>query len=444
MEIPENARTALARLEAAGYEAYLVGGCVRDALLGLTPLDWDLCTSARPEETEAVFSGFRLVETGLRHGTVTVLTDGGALEITTFRADGVYSDARRPDAVRFVSSLREDLARRDFTCNAMAYGTRTGLVDLFGGADDLRRRLLRCVGEPDARFREDALRLLRALRFASRLGFGIEPRTAAALHADRELLRAVSAERVFAELKGILTGADAGRVLREFADVLFVALPELEPLRGYEQGLPDHRWDAWEHTLRAVDAAPRDPVLRLALLLHDAGKPDTRTAERDGRVRYPGHAARSRELAAAALARLRCDNATRDAVLALIENHSGEPPRTLADARRELAALGQEGARRLAAVRAADAAGHGTEGGARKLAEDRRGAALTEQAIAEGGCLSLGDLAVNGDDLLALGVPRGPAVGETLRALLDAVLAGETPNRREPLLALARDRRGAG
>ena len=245
----------LTALRRAGCQAYPVGGCVRDSLLGREPADWDLATSALPEQTEAALAGYRLVETGLKHGTVTALTDGGPVEITTFRTDGAYHDGRHPDRVAFVPSLEEDLARRDFTVNAMALAPDGTVIDLYGGREDLAAGLIRCVGEPSRRFGEDALRILRALRFASKLDFAIEPETARRALADRALLDRVSRERVMAELSGILTGPGAGRVLRQYGPVIFQVIPELAPQAGFDQKNPNHIHDIWTHTTMAVDAA---------------------------------------------------------------------------------------------------------------------------------------------------------------------------------------------
>ena len=258
LNIPEYAALALDRLEAAGYESYVVGGCVRDALLGRTPHDWDITTSsAAPEEVEAVFRGCRVLETGIKHGTVTLMTDGGPLEITAFRSEGDYSDGRRPDSVVFVRDIHEDLLRRDFTVNAMAYSPRRGLRDDFGGREDLSGRVLRCVGRADDRLREDALRILRALRFCARYGLAAEQETDAALRRNRARLGNVSAERIFSELKGILTAPGAGTMMLSYPEIFFTVFPEMEPMLGFDQHRPDaHIYDVWEHTAHAVDAAP--------------------------------------------------------------------------------------------------------------------------------------------------------------------------------------------
>ena len=321
LTLPPQVHTALDRLAAAGWEAYVVGGAVRDALRGCAAGDWDITTNAEPAQVERIFAGERLIETGLKHGTVTVLLGGLPLEITTYRVDGDYTDHRRPDAVRFTRSLREDLLRRDFTMNALAYNPRTGLVDICGGAEDIARGIVRCVGEPDRRFQEDGLRILRALRFASVLGFQITPETAAAIHRNAALLQYLAAERVRSELTKLLCGQNVGAVLREFADVPAVPIPELRPMFGFEQHNPHHDRDVWQHTVAVVAHIPPEPVLRWAALLHDVGKPPCFSRGPDGVGHFYGHAAKSAELADAVLMRLRFDTAGRTRITQLIRYH---------------------------------------------------------------------------------------------------------------------------
>lgn len=297
MTIPQDALTILQRLNDAGEEAYVVGGCVRDALLGVTPKDWDICTSARPEEMQRIFSGMHVVETGLKHGTLTVVLHHTPYEVTTFRVDGAYTDHRHPDGVTFVTDVTMDLARRDFTVNAMAYHPVRGLVDAFGGREDLARRLIRCVGRPEARFEEDALRILRALRFASVYDFDIDPETASAIHALYPTMAQVAAERIRVELSKLLCGKGVGRILRDYSDVITFLLPELAPSVGFEQHTPYHRFDVWEHTVRAVEAVAPTEALRLTMLLHDSGKPACFTMDAQGVGHAYGHQKRSTELA---------------------------------------------------------------------------------------------------------------------------------------------------
>jgi len=442
MNVPTHAAFALNALEAAGFESYIVGGCVRDSLLGREPQDWDICTAARPEETLAVFAGQRLLPTGLQHGTVTLLTDGGPLEITTFRTESGYSDGRHPDSVAFVSSIREDLSRRDFTVNAMAWSPRRGLVDPFGGQADLAAGVLRCVGEPERRFGEDALRILRCLRFAGRYGFSIHGDTAAALLSCRSLLERVSAERIFSELRGILCGAAAGDMLRQFPGVFFAVLPELEPMLGFDQRYPRaHHLDVWGHTAAVVEAVPPTPVLRLAALLHDCGKPACYVwDERLGRGRFHGHPEAGAALADSLLRRLRCDNATRETVCTLVALHQhrcDDSPRAM---RRLLAKYGRETLSLLWPLRRADALAHAPLFREELLAKAEAEEALFDRVSRESGCLSTAELAIGGRDLLALGFAPGPALGRTLTYLLEQVLDEQLENQREVLLDAARIR----
>ena len=401
-----------------------------------TPTTWDLTTSALPAQTEAVFAGERVIETGLRHGTVTVLLAGLPLEITTFRVDGDYSDHRRPDTVRFARSLREDLSRRDFTMNALAYRPRDGVTDLFGGAADLRAGLVRCVGDPDRRFQEDALRMLRALRFAAVLRMTVEPATAAAIRRNRALLAAVARERVREELTRLLCGPDAARVLADFPEVIAELLPELRPCFRFDQCSPYHDRDVWAHTLAALDAAPAEPVLRWAALLHDLGKPGCFTRDAGGTGHFYGHGARSAALADGILRRLRFDTAARERIVLLVRHHD-EPILPERQAlRRLLNRLGPEAARQLLALHRADTLGQAACCRPR-LAQYAQAEALIDALLAEDACFSLRDLALNGRDLLALGL-RGPAVGAALEACLQAVIEERVPNERSALLALVR------
>ncbi len=428
--IPSGARDILETLRDAGHEAFLVGGCVRDLLRGVEPHDWDLCTSARPEETLACFSGGQVVETGLKHGTVTVLEKNVPYEITTYRADGSYSDGRHPDRVLFISSLEEDLARRDFTMNAAAMGPDGSLRDPFGAAEDIARGLIRCVGSPDRRFHEDGLRLMRALRFASCLSFSLEGETAAAVHRCKGMLAGISPERINFELCRLLTGPGAGAVLREYPDVFCVFWPELEPLVSLEQHNPWHRWGGWEHTVRAVEAAPPEPVLRLTMLLHDVGKPSCKTTDEMGVDHFYHHSEVGAELADGMLRALRFDTATRRQVVELVKLHGvGLVPGTKS-ARRWLNRLGPEGFFQLLAVKRADNLGQNPELVRDRLAVLDALRAEAEEILARRECFSLKDLAVNGRDVLAAGFPPGPEVGRVLDQLLEQVLSGEVPNQR--------------
>ena len=433
--IPDYVNDALRRLEAAGFAAYLVGGCVRDALMGRTPGDYDLTTAALPEETAAVFAGERVIETGIRHGTVTVLLQGHPLEITTFRVDGAYSDARHPDAVTFTRSLREDLARRDFTMNAVAWSPREGFVDPFGGEHDIRAGVIRCVGDPGARFREDALRILRCLRFSAVLGFRIEPETAAAAQENRALLAHISAERVAEELKKLVCGPDVRRVVLEYTDILGAVLPELLPLKGFDQRSPYHCYDVLEHSAAACELVPAEPALRLAALLHDVGKPACFFIGDDGLGHFYGHAAKGAELVEPLLRRLRFDSESRERITALVKLHDAQIEPTEKAVLHALRNFGAELFFQLLQLKRADALAHAPgEKRDERLARNAALEALSRELLARNACFSLRDLAVRGADLLALGYAPGPAVGAALNAMLDAVTDGLVPNEKDALL----------
>lgn len=440
MEVPVHVQELLDALRAGGFTACPVGGCVRDSLLGRVPGDWDLCTSARPEQVKQRLSGrWRTVDTGVAHGTVTVLTAGGPVEVTTFRVEDGYSDHRRPDGVRFVASLEEDLARRDFTVNAMALD-EGGIVDPFGGRADLEARVIRCVGEPAARFEEDALRILRALRFAACLDFSIEPATLAAARAAAPTLCRVSAERVFAELDKLLRGAGAGRVLAESGDILAQVIPAIGPCLGFDLHTPRHDRDLWAHIARAVGLAPARRNVRWALLLHDLAKPACFALDARGVGHAPGHAARGAALARQILADLKAPGRLARAVEPLVRWHDTPMPQDLPGARRWLGRWGWPTLEEMVAVKRADLRAHAaTAVIRRRLEEADRFERLAGEAHRRGDCVSLEQLAVNGSDLMRAGVCKaGPRLGRLLGAALNEVIEGRLENDPETLLAWAK------
>ncbi len=390
-KLPSGAQFVLDRLHACGYQAYVVGGCVRDTLLGRAPKDWDICTNAMPQEMQRVFRDCHVIETGLKHGTLTVMHEHEPYEVTTFRVDGEYTDHRHPDEVIFVTDVREDLSRRDFTVNAMAWSPQTGLVDIFGGQDDLVRGVIRCVGEPQKRFEEDALRIMRALRFASVYGFSIDPETAKAIHQMKETLQDVAAERIRVELAKLLCGQGAGEILGTYPDVMQAIMPPL--------GQVD-----WASTVDAVDAVDATETFRLTMLLHQLPPAD---AER-------------------ILTSLKPDNSTRDRVMLLVrhQDHPFQPTRiSLLTA---LSLFGRTETCELLAVRKAK--GH-------MDVEVLQG--VLGEVLSDGVCYTVKDMAVNGRDVMALGA-MGKQVGDCLQHLLHLLLAEKLPNDREALLAAAR------
>jgi tRNA nucleotidyltransferase (CCA-adding enzyme) len=434
--------------EALGPDAELVvvGGAVRDELLGRTHSDWDLATRLLPQAVmaRARAAGLKVIPTGLQHGTVTVLLEGRPVEVTTFRSDGDYLDGRRPESVRLGVTLTEDLSRRDFTINAMALPVGGGdLVDPFGGQADLTARLIRAVGDPLQRFAEDGLRPLRACRFAAQLGFEVEAATLAAIPLRLEVARKVSVERVFTELDKLLQGTEPGRGLTLLAEcgLLDLWLPELRPMLGCGQNR-HHQHDVWTHTLEVVRFAPADAGLRWAALLHDVGKPGTRTTGPDGEVHFHGHEARSLDLAGNILERLKASHALRDDVLALIRHHGTHPSEAWSDAacRRFLKRLAEDGLdlSRWATFQRADHQGKGREVEAREQEHGQRLARLVALA-ADAPPLTVRDLALDGAALMRLaGRPGGPWLGELQRQLLEAVLEAPELNMAEALAELAR------
>ena len=436
MYVPAQVNTALELLEAAGFEAFLVGGSVRDYVReNKRGSDWDITTNALPEETKRIFTGYRLIETGLKHGTVTVVIDGEPLEITTYRIDGSYSDHRRPDSVCFTGSLRDDVERRDFTMNALAYNPRTGIVDLVGGVKDIEHNILRCVGDPDRRFQEDALRILRALRFASVLGLTFDPKTAAAAHRNKDLLTSVAAERVQIELTKLLCGAGVEAILQDFSDVLAVVLPEIIPMFGFDQKNPHHDRDVWMHTVSVVGHTPPLGQLRWTALLHDIGKPHCFSEGSDGFGHFYGHAAGSTAIADTVLQRLRFDNASRERILLLIKHHDSPLPTDEGGIKRLLSRFGEEAARQLICLHRADVTAQHPDF-AHRLADLDSAEVLLDKVLEAEACLSLKDLAIKGGDLTSAGL-RGKAVGAALSAALEAVMDGALPNEKQPLLEYA-------
>ena len=390
-KLPAGAEFVLKRLQDAGYQGYVVGGCVRDTLLGKVPKDWDVCTNALPHEMQRIFADCHVIETGLQHGTLTVMYHHEPFEVTTFRVDGEYTDHRHPDQVIFVADVRDDLSRRDFTVNAMAWNHEGGVVDAFGGQEDLKNRLIRCVGEPEKRFQEDALRIMRALRFASVYGFAIDPATDAAIHALKHTLADVAAERIRVELAKLLCGDGAGDILRAYPDVMQVIMPQLAKVD-------------WPSTVTAVEAAEPEEKARLAMLLHQLSPAEAKDV----------------------LISLKPDNFTRDWVLMLITHQDDPVEPTRQSLLTALSLFGKSETYALLAVRQAKGAAD---------VESLRD--VLEEVLRDGICYSVKDMAVNGRDMLALGA-KGKAVGECLSYLLSLLIAEKLPNEREALLAAAK------
>lgn len=439
IDMPRGAIKILDTLEQNGYEAFVVGGCVRDSLLGSRPNDWDITTSALPEEIAACFPKHTLVLNGLRHGTVGIVEDGVLFEATTYRVDGTYSDNRRPDSVTFTRRLEDDLCRRDFTVNAMAYNERAGIIDCFGGRADLDKKLIRCVGEPEMRFEEDALRILRALRFASKLGFAIEEKTAGAVLKEKNRLKNIANERIAKELLSLLCGKGAGRVLREFPQVFFVFLPELAPMLDFNQNTPYHDLPLWEHTVKAVESVAPRMDLRLTMLLHDIGKPSCKTTDEQGVSHFHGHPRVSAAMAREALTRLRLPSGLTEDVVRLVLYHDYRCEPSARAVRRLLNKVGEDAAKKLTQIRLADANAQSDYRREKKLSLIAAYESKLQEVLARGDCFALKDLALNGKDLISAGLPVGKEMGRVLAALLDEVIDGRLENKKALLLIRAKE-----
>ena len=432
MEIPKKSVTVFQLLGKAGYECFLVGGCVRDMLMGKVPNDIDITTNATPEEIKTVFSDFHTLDIGIKHGTVTVMLADEPIEITTYRTESSYSDGRHPDKVVFTRNIRDDLSRRDFTSNAIAFSPKVGIVDPFGGRRDIENKLLRCVGTPEERFKEDSLRILRALRFASVLGFDIDEKTEKAMYNCKDLISIVSPERIYSEITKLLCGKDAGRILSHYSDILAVALPEIKAMKGFEQHNFHHIYDVLNHTAKVVDSVYPAVHLRLAALFHDCGKPDCFSLDEKGVGHFYSHASISAHKADEALLRLRCDNATREKVVKLVKIHDTPIEPDSKTVKKKLQKYSEDIFFDLIKLQRADNMGLSPNYLFRQETYNRL-EEIARQIIEENQCFSLKDLAVKGTDMIELGL-RGKDIGTALDELLKAVMEERCQNDRESLI----------
>ncbi len=435
IELPEKVNAIMETLREAGFEAYAVGGCVRDSLLGKRPHDWDITTSALPEQVKKLFR--RTVDTGIAHGTVSVLLGKEAYEVTTYRIDGDYTDRRHPDHVTFTRNLKEDLKRRDFTINAMAYSAREGVVDLFGGMKDLEEGIIRAVGEPEERFEEDALRILRAVRFSAQLDFTIEEDTFRAVAALSGSLKEISAERIREELmKILLSDHPEGLAVCCQTGMTAVFLPEFDAMMETPQNTMHHCYDVGTHTIESIRHIAKDRVLRLAMLFHDTGKPASRSTDAKGQDHFYGHPKISAGIAKNALRRLKFDNETIRRVVQLVLWHDEKPKLSEEEVRRAVVRCGLDAFPDLFAVKVADILAQSEYHRQEKLEYVHGYEKLYEEIIRRGDCLSVRDLAIDGADLSRAGIKPGPKMGEMLQKLLDRVLSDPSLNTKEQLLAL--------
>ena len=446
LDLPAAVLRVIELLEDGGFEAYVVGGCVRDALMGCACSDYDVTTNALCSQMEPLFTaaGLRVIETGIAHGTITVLCEDLPIEVTMYRVDGPYLDSRHPESVSFTRDLREDLARRDFTINAMAYSPKRGLVDLYGGRDDLAAGVIRAVEDADKRFKEDALRIMRALRFAAQLEFTIESATAAALRENAPLLANIAVERCAAELVKLVCGPGFRMPIQDYTEVLGVVLPELLPMKGCEQNNAYHPYDVLGHTLVAMENIPAQPELRMAALLHDCGKPATyndggpnQFNPQQDRRHFYNHPAVGAKIARAALERLHYPRDFIEMVVFVVGEHDAYLKEDDVNIKQWLHRIGPERMSALLYMKHADISALDPRCHEWLPIFDRIRANM-ERILASGDCWSLAQLAVKGDDLIAAGVAPGPELGATLERLLDAVIAGEAPNEKAALIALIR------
>lgn len=437
MELPEKVKSIIKTIEAAGYEAYAVGGCVRDSILGRTPDDWDITTSAKPMQVKELFR--RTIDTGIKHGTVTVMLEKEGFEVTTYRVDGEYEDSRHPKHVTFTAELEEDLKRRDFTINAMAYNDRSGLIDLFGGMEDVKCRLIRCVGNPTERFGEDALRMMRAVRFSAQLGYSIEEETKNAIKDMSANLKNISAERIQTELVKLLTSPhpDVFRICYE-TGITAVILPEFDRCMEAEQKNPHHCYTVGEHILQSLNGVENEKALRLAMLFHDIGKPLTETTDEKGVSHFYGHAEAGEVITRKVMHRLKFDNDTLYKVTKLVLYHDYEVMPSAKSVRRAIHKTGEDIFPCLFDIKRADISAQSDYKREDKLNRLEQIEKIYREVMAARQCVSLKTLAVTGRDLIDDGMKPGPELGEALAGLLELVLENPEENTKEKLLSHAR------
>ena len=443
IKIPDNANTIINTLQNNGHSAYVVGGCVRDSLMGRIPHDWDICTSATPEQMLEIFKDFRVIETGLKHGTVTIVINGEQYECTTYRIDGKYSDNRRPDNVTFTNDLVEDLKRRDFTINAMAYNDIEGLIDPFGGTEDIKENTIQCVGSAKDRFGEDALRILRAIRFASQLDFTIELNTDWQIHQQYKSLENISVERINSEFCKIVNSDNFCVELLLYKDVFALFIPELKNMFDFPQKNPHHDYDVFGHTVHAVENCNSDDLtVRLAVFFHDFGKPHSYQDGEDGIRHFKGHGRVSADMTDVIMKRLKFDNETRNNVVQLVYYHDATFEVGKKYVKRWLNKLGEKQFRRLLDVRRADIKGQKVVCSTDKKNKIEKLDAiekLIDEVMQENQCFTLKDLAVNGNDLIKIGYNPDNQLGETLNILLNGVINEEFENKKDSLLNIAKE-----
>ena len=432
ISIPDNVKTIIEILNNSGHESFIVGGCVRDSLMGIIPNDWDICTSAKPEQIKECFKEFNTFDSGIKHGTISIVIDKEIFEVTTYRIDGEYKDNRRPESVTFTDDITKDLARRDFTINAMAYNESRGLVDLFNGQTDLRSNTIRCVRNPDERFNEDALRIIRALRFASTYDLVIEENTSVSILKNAELLNNIAVERIAVEFNKLICGKGAENILDNYRDVIAVFIPEIKKMFDFKQKTKHHNRDVWHHTIHSVSQIDSDPLLRVTMLFHDLGKPEACTYDSDGSTHFKGHPKYSAKIAESILRRLKYPVSFIEDCLKLIIYHDVRFTGSKKQLRHIMSAIGENNVRLLLKVQRADAMAQSDYMHEEKLQKIDTACKVFEEIIEEQSCFTLKQLAVNGNDLKELGF-TGKKIGEVLNFLLEKVIENPELNEKEKL-----------
>lgn len=443
IDLPKNVSVIMNKLNENGFTCFLVGGSLRNIIMGITPKDFDMTTNAKPKEILRIFSSFGTITAGIKHGTVGIVIDRCVYEVTTYRIDGKYNDNRHPEKVHFTEDLQQDLSRRDFTMNAIAYNESVGMVDCFGGTKDIYNKCIRCVGNADLRMREDALRILRAVRFASVYGFTLESKTEKAVFENKLLLKNISAERIVCEFKQILTGKYAGDVLRKYRDIIAVFIPEIIPAFDCKQNTPHHDKTVWEHIVCAVEYIENTELLRTVMFFHDICKPQAKFTDSSGRDHFKGHDEKSAKTAEEILKRLKYPNYFIKTAVQLIYYHDerfkGDIKQKKIEIKILLNLLGEENFKNLLKIQYADMCAQSMYLREEKQSEHEQVTALFEEIIKSGECYKLSQLAVSGNDLMEMGIPKGERIGKTLDILLNLVIEGKVENTYEELKKIIRN-----
>ena len=437
--LPKNVKLIIDILNKNNFEAFIVGGCVRDSIIRLTPHDWDICTNAKPEEIKKCFEFFNTFDSGIKHGTISIVIDGEVYEVTTYRIDGTYSDNRRPDSVTFTSDIAKDLARRDFTINAMAYNEQCGLIDPYCGRNDLSDNIIRCVGNPDFRFNEDALRIIRALRFASVYDFVIENETSKSICKNADLLKNIAVERISVEFNKLLCGNGAEEILNNYRDVIAVFIPEIKPMFDYSQHTKHHNRDLWRHTTYSVKSIDKMPLLRMSMLLHDIGKPRACKRDEDGTCHFKGHPKYSAEMAEIILRRLKYPTDFIETCVTLIKYHDVRFSGSKRQLRHVMSAIGDKNVELLLKIQRADIMAQSDYKHKEKLEKLDLACEVYEEVLADKDCFTLKQLKINGNDIKKLGVTEGVKIGKILKMLLSLVIEDKLENKKSALLNKAEE-----